>query len=84
MMNASAVTQPPKPKAEEEALPDPVIEMAGMGFDPENAAAALRETHNNVEQALELLISGFTAKESSSSSTSSTSSNIYLCCSAAL
>lgn len=44
-----------------------MIEMAGMGFDPEHAAAALRKTRNNVEQALELLISGFTAASSTSS-----------------
>lgn len=50
-------------------MPDLVIEMAGMGFDPEHAAAALRKTRNNVEQALELLISGFTAASSTSSST---------------
>ncbi|ELR24964.1 UBA/TSN domain containing protein [Acanthamoeba castellanii str. Neff] len=62
--------EPPKPR-EEEALPDLVIEMAGMGFDPEHAAAALRKTRNNVEQALELLISGFTAASSTSSSSSS-------------
>jgi hypothetical protein len=49
--------------------------MAGMGFDPENAAAALKQTHNNLEQALEMLISGFAAAKPSSPSSSSSSSS---------
>lgn len=41
-----------------------------MGFDPENAAAALKECNNNLERALELLISGYTASSLASVSSS--------------